>query len=187
MYIHIYKLYRPALVLIYAFGGKRLKSFLVASVSETHALMGTEQKDGGYDTDKLRGEERVCQTLSSALPRHAFSLSFRLSPSLFPPVLLFSVTGKAFPPEQGSLEPQGTPPLAVSPCTWIPQEWETGERKTRKTEGEVHLHHAVCALLLQQTQIKRRQTFHMHKHLSSIWKGAIIVIIRSIKWNLDQV
>lgn len=111
-----YKLYSPALVLIYAFCGKRLKSFLAASMSET-ALMGTEQKDGGYDTDKLHGEEHVCQTLSSALPRHPFSLSSCLSPSLFPPVLLFSVTGKAFPSEQGSLEPQGTPPLAVSPCT----------------------------------------------------------------------
>lgn len=54
-------------------------------------------------------ERSVCAKLSPPpCPDTLF-----LSPSVclhlsFPPVLLFSVTGKAFPPEQSSLEPQGT-------------------------------------------------------------------------------
>ncbi len=138
-----FQLYRPALVLIYALCGKDWRGFLAVSVSTT-ALWGTEQKDGGYDTTSC-AERSMCVPNSLLHPALTpLLLSPSICPSLFPPVLLCSVTGKVFPSEQGSLEPQDTPPLAVSPCTWIPGERETGkgrrERWKEKERGAFALH-----------------------------------------------
>ncbi len=128
---------------------QRLTSFLAVSVSTT-ALRGTEQKDGGYDTNKLRGEEHVCAKLTP--PPCPDTLLLSPSICLHLSFLLSSSVQWQESVSIGTRKSRATG-HATSRCVTEhlnPRGTRDRERKTGKTEREreVHLHCTVCAVLL---------------------------------------